>query len=672
MGKTRNYFEQIRKSEIFYPILILIGIAAIAYLPFIGHQGFYRDDWYQIWAGTTQGSYTLIKMFSIDRPALGVLYAITHKLLGSNLISWHLFAFITRVFISLLFYWLIQILWPKQKIPCLIMASLFIVYPGYLEQPFADTSINLFIAVGLSLFSITMSIYAFLSNKALQKIIFVILSVITGFFYLVLFEYLMGMEIVRICLIFFIDQKNHKVSKSPNEVKGIIKQLIPYFLMLILFMVWRLLVFKNARVTTDVGRIISLYSADPLNMVLRIISNCVSGIYNTIIQAWAVPLYNLGLKLTEKEFVVIFLISIISAIGFFYYLSKNKTNFEDRFWAKDAVLIGLMVVIFVSLPMILLDRKINFEYTYDHYTFPLIFGVVLFIVGLIYLIEMKSNIRLIIMTGLFAVAIFTQYANGVYYNKFWEMQRTLWWQLSWRAPNIKDNTTLVVFTPQLFQLRESYEVWAPANMIYHPELGPLKIAAEVPNMETLPLMLFQKTVGRHVRRVEFTIDFKQMLVLSMPGSGVCMHVIDGSKSELSNYEDPAVRSLHPFSRASLIATEGENHQPLVGIFGQEPVHDWCYFFQKASLARQREDWQEIIKLGVEVNKLGLRPMDLSEWMPFYEGFAKGHRVDLANEVGALIRNEQAFVWQFCAPYINTDWSKEDKMNAYFITNICGA
>ena len=370
MAKTKNIFGKISRSEYFYPIIIIIGIAAIAYLPFIGHQGFYRDDWYQIWAGTTQGTSTLIKMFSIDRPALGVLYAITHKLLGSNLISWHLFAFLTRLITSLLFYWLTRILWPKQKIPCLIMASLFVIYPGFFEQPFADTSINLFIAVGLSLFSIIMSIYAFLSKKAFQKMIFVILSIITGFFYLVLFEYLMGMEIVRICLIIFIDQKNQNSSKSTNRLKGIIKQLIPYLLMLILFLIWRLLVFKNARSTTDVGQVINLYSADPLNMLLRIIANGVSGIYNVIIQAWAAPLYILGLKLTEKEFVIILFISIMSTIGFFYYLLKNQINSENRFWAKEAALIGLIVVIFVSLPMILLGRKVNFDYTTTITLFP--------------------------------------------------------------------------------------------------------------------------------------------------------------------------------------------------------------------------------------------------------------------------------------------------------------
>jgi len=243
----KKSLERITRKELFYPSLIIIGIAAIAYLPFITQLGFYRDDWYQIWAGTTQGSYTLIKMFSIDRPALGILYALTHKLLGSNLIFWQLFAFFTRVIVSIDLYWLLQLVWPEQKKPCLIISSLFLIYPGYLEQPFADTSINLFIAYGLSLFSIMMSLYANKARKTIHQILFITLAIITGFLYLLIFEYLIGMEIVRISLIFLIDQKNQKIKKDPDRVPRIIKQLIPYAALLLIFIVWRLFFFKNTK-----------------------------------------------------------------------------------------------------------------------------------------------------------------------------------------------------------------------------------------------------------------------------------------------------------------------------------------------------------------------------------------------------------------------------------------
>jgi hypothetical protein len=59
--------------------------------------------------------------------------------------------------------------------------------------------------------------------------------------------------------------------------------------------------------------------------------------------------------------------------------------------------------------------------------------------------------------------------------------------------------------------------------------------------------------------------------------------------------------------------------------GPEPQHDWCYYFEKADLAYQQEDWQQIVNLGDQAAKSGLKPAEVSEYLPFIEGFARlGH------------------------------------------------
>ncbi|HAF61228.1 MAG TPA: hypothetical protein DCK95_02755 [Anaerolineaceae bacterium] len=153
------------KFKKYFPYVLIVFIAAIAYLPFLGKQGFYRDDWYQIWAGTTQGEYTLIKMFSIDRPGLGLMYAITHRILGSELIYWHLCTFLVRVVLSFLVYHLVKKILPGYKLPALLTAILVTVYPGFLEQPFADTSLSLYLAYGFCILSIFFSVLAFMEER---------------------------------------------------------------------------------------------------------------------------------------------------------------------------------------------------------------------------------------------------------------------------------------------------------------------------------------------------------------------------------------------------------------------------------------------------------------------------------------------------------------------------
>ena len=42
-------------------------------------------------------------------------------------------------------------------------------------------------------------------------------------------------------------------------------------------------------------------------------------------------------------------------------------------------------------------------------------------------------------------------------------------------------------------------------------------------------------------------------------------------------------------------------------FATEPGHTWCYFYEKAELARQIQDWDQIVALGSEAAEKELRP-----------------------------------------------------------------
>jgi hypothetical protein len=57
------------------------------------------------------------------------------------------------------------------------------------------------------------------------------------------------------------------------------------------------------------------------------------------------------------------------------------------------------------------------------------------------------------------------------------------------------------------------------------------------------------------------------------------------------------------------------------IFGSEPPHDWCFYYQKAESALQAEDWEEVERLGAEIERLDLHPNDRVEWLPFIQAYA---------------------------------------------------
>jgi len=650
------------------PYLLILLLAAILYLPFLGKQGFYKDDWYQIWAGSTQGSSTLIRMFSIDRPALGLLYAITHKVIGDSLFGWHLFAFIIRVCVSFMLYQITEKIFNDRKIS-LLVGVITVIYPGYLEQPFADTSSNLFLAYGICVSSIYLSTLAVMEERKALRFLLTTISVICGFCSLMIFEYFIGMEIVRIVIFYTLGRKKSNQKKRELFSESL-KQAIPYILMVALFLFWRLFIFKSARNTTDIHQVIGLYLSNPFGMLTQTFANFFSGIYNAIFAAWTVPSYIVTTKISPVEIFISGVLSAAIACGFYYFIHSMKNEQNDPSITRNIFLIGIVMVVSVALPIILVNRKINFESTFTHYTFPIMFGAALAVVGLIYLFVQNEKMRSILISLLVATSVFTQFANGIYYSRFWDMQKSLWWQLSWRTPGINSDTTLVVFTPAAYRFAEAYEIWAPANIIYNHSEEPILISAEVPNEQTLPLMINQQTYGEELRRVPYVVDFKQMLALSAPHSGICLHVFDNEKNEISSHEENEVRLIYPFSNVNLIDTVKESEHLSTNIFGNEPEHTWCYYYQKASLARQKGDWQEIVDLGLQVLENNFKPVDVSEWMPFYEGFARGDRIDLANEVGALIRQDQNFIATYCGYQSENNIETRDEIGSYLIANLC--
>ena len=61
------------------------------------------------------------------------------------------------------------------------------------------------------------------------------------------------------------------------------------------------------------------------------------------------------------------------------------------------------------------------------------------------------------------------------------------------------------------------------------------------------------------------------------------------------------------------------------IFGEQSSTGWCYFFEKADLARQYEQWDEVISLWEGAKAQKEQAGNGFEYVPFIEGFA--HRAD---------------------------------------------
>jgi hypothetical protein len=211
------------------------------------------------------------------------------------------------------------------------------------------------------------------------------------------------------------------------------------------------------------------------------------------------------------------------------------------------------------------------------------------------------------------------------------------WQLTWRAPDIKDDTLVMASVSGGFNPQQDYEVWGPVNLIYRPGAAKAPaIQAEVLNSDTVYDILKRDVKNNKVRDIRLHRDFNNLLLLSMSPTSSCLHVIDGTLPVYSESETLLLKQVGDYSRIDRIVPSGTAPTPPAVIFGSEPEHGWCYYYQKASLARQSGNWEEIGKLYDQVRKLNLDTDDKSEMIPFLEGLVNLGRIEDAR---SLFQNE---------------------------------
>jgi len=238
----------------------------------------------------------------------------------------------------------------------------------------------------------------------------------------------------------------------------------------------------------------------------------------------------------------------------------------------------------------------------------------------------SAHLRIALTAILVFMASFTHYASAARAAQETENVRDFWWQVAWRVPNIEPGTTLIANYP-VGAIQEDYFVWGPANLIYYPEKQneipiKIKLPAAVLTDDVVLQILVSKGEETPLRRGnELTRNFGNILVMTQASENSCVRLIDGNSPNLS-INDPQ-RILLIASNSKLDNVTDNNVQPVLpqSIFGSEPEHDWCFYYQKADLARQRGDWEEVIRLGKEAEKLGLHPNDQIELMPFLQAYA---------------------------------------------------
>ncbi len=610
-------------------ILLLGVITAIVYLSQLGQLSYYRDDWTFAYDGYVGGSDIFSVKFSSDRPARGLYYVLDYALFGPDPLPYHLVGYFWRWLGAISALWLFNMMWQHHRFTNFSMGVLFAIYPGFLLWP-AVIEYQVHIAsVCLHILSIALTIKAV--QAKIPAIIYLwIGSLILGTAAIFLVEYAIGMEVFRFLCVYLVTSHRDPDFSFLRKVKNTIQVSWISLAIPLGYLLWNLFLFQSERKLTDVGFHLHNFIDEPAQTGVIWIKNLWISIGNSFILTWWIPLKNNIDSLDQGErfygYVSAIVCVILILVGYLFMPRQTPTtraSNREYSWQFEAIMIGCIGMILGLLPVIIADRYVAFR-GYSHYGLPVSLAVVVLVVGLCSLIRL-DKLLIAILVGISAL---THYALAV--NVVHEEQtiRNFWWQTYWRAPGIEKGTLLAVYYPKVFYGDDVGVVMGPANFLYYPdqtmdgklvtyEIGAVELSKD--NIEKI--IEGNVKSSSQYRSHKVFLNYKKVLVLTQPSTSSCVHVLDADRAELSRYDNPEIASIIHRSDISLVTSNGRAHVPLKFVFGIEPEHDWCYFFEKADRARQQGNWTAVMNIGNQAVKLGLDPVDLIEWLPFLQAYA---------------------------------------------------
>ncbi len=653
--KHRNWFD----------VLFFLLITSLVYLPRIGEFTYFKDDWYFIYDGFIGGAEIYRDVALHTRPIRGYLYQFLFSLFDINPFPYHFLLFVGRFLGGLGAFWIFNILWSRQRKTNLFLALLVTIYPGFLWWTGGFEFQAYVLSFSLGILSVFFTLRSILKKTLWEKTAWGAGAFLSGITYLALVEFYIGMEMFRVLAVYLLINRQLVDAPFLEKIRGTLRSIAVFLLIPIGFVIWYQFFFDNWRSAQDAGVQLAQLLSSPLSLLWAGI-RFLQGTLNVTLFAWGTPFQQnyLGNRLTDLinglfwgcTVLILFLL-------YFGYLQKSTNDKDYSFskeapsqWQNEAFWVGLLGVIGGVLPVVLVNRNITFD-RLSHYALPASLSAGVLIGALIYTIFSQKK-RLFISAVIVFLATLTH--HGVASKSINDAQiiSEFWWQVAWRAPHIntENDTTLLVAYPDIDYAEGDEVAWATANIIYYPEpqaASPIHLHLPAIRLEaeTLPdILMGKKNYSRKdllIKNIEFNLNFRNFIILTQPTQQSCVHVIDNRWVALSTADDIHVIAGASKSNIENIITSGDTPFLVPTLFGKEPAHNWCYYYQKADLARQIGDWEEVVTIFEKANEQGLHPNDQIELIPFVQAYAFLGDAKVVKQLSTRINTEAFYQYQAC-------------------------
>lgn len=617
--------DKLRNIQIPPAWIVPTLIFAACFLSFgllLSDLGFFQDDWHHVYYAYHEGLQGLQNFFFTDsRPFAYFIYNIFFSVLGFDPSHWHWALMALRFATALTFWLILRVLWPGREDLTAWLALFFAIHPVFTLQSLS-VAYTLhwvsYLSVALSFLFMVLAIQN--RNRFWH---FSILAFLLQGFHLLMMEYYAGLEIFRILLIFLVLPKTH----WPERIKKALLTWLPYLFILSLYAVYRLSYSQTFGYDRFEPVLLTGLVNSPLATIAQLFQFLVQDFIFIVITPWYRAVEPSVFALSQRSTWIMVAITSFF-VGLFYWGISRISATADEEKSSQPHLVQLAVYGFLSLVLGMLPAWIVGFSMFDknplwssRFALPAMFGASLVTVGALFFFIQNTKRRNLFLSLLLGVAIASQVQVARDFKLSWDKQLQFYWQLHWRAPALLPGT-LIVADEEIFPYMGDSPTAYAVNLLY-PKTFPNSQAdywfspgsKEVPDSfvqsESVEISKYSSTFFASPQRV--------IAIIFSPEQGQCLWFLRPEYHEIRFLSQEA----YHWMKVSDVSLAGEHSasRPPASIFGDEPGHTWCYYYQKADLAEQGQDWEEVIQLWEDARERNFRPSNSVELLPFIRAYA---------------------------------------------------
>jgi hypothetical protein len=635
------------------PWLFLV-VAFLAYGLFIWRYGFYWDDLPISWIRYQLGPEAMRKYFSTARPVWAELYILTTRLLPQIPVYWQVFSLLWRWLGVVLLWLLVRELWPSHEKMAVLAGLFFLLYPGFNLQWVSFLTTHFYIVICFFFLSHLLTLQALKTPN--RYWLFTISAMMLSAVNIWMLEYFYFLEVIRVFILFYALYQTEPGQNLIQVARRALLHWLPYLSVFVANILYRALVFTNVAYQNV---LLTELRADPVNAILGLVKVIASDIWVVLLQAWA-RVFIFPNPAIDGPLTTLLYVAVVVSVGIiilFYFVGDRADGRESLFDRRPVywmIGLGFIAMLLGGGPYWLATLEVNLSFPASRFTLSFMLGISFLLAGLVQLVPVRM--RYVVATLLVALAAGRQVLVGDAFRRDWEAQKNLFWQMIWRAPGIKPHTLVLMNEELSFYADNS--IGAPLNWIYSSN----QIENGIEYMLFYPTnrlgkSLFGLEPGLPVHYSYIAGDFNGNTSDTLAfyyDPPACLRLLESDQDAENRFilDESLMREASALSNPDRILREPLGVMP--EIYGPEPEHGWCYYFEQAELARQFGDWEEVVNLGNKAFKLDDSPNNPVERFVFIEGYTHAGKWERAVE---LSKTSYRVSKDYVGPLLCKLWSR---------------